>query len=110
MHGEEERADCEVGHRCIEGAFLGCREAWEEAEVSWGYGFLSLLGRVGVFPCLEDAGDGREQLVGVLIVVNGARPPRIPEFRSQVPNGFFERPSKYLCQIFAIQLQSAFGI
>ena len=78
--------------------------------MSWGYSFLSFLGGIGVFPCLEDACDGREQFVGALIVVNGARPPRIPEFRSQVPNGFFERPSEYLCRIFSIQLLSAFGV
>ena len=54
--------------------------------------------------------DDGEHFVGAFMVVKGASPPRIPEFRSQVPNGFRDSPSEYRFLKFSIQLLFAFGV
>jgi hypothetical protein len=79
---------------------------WQEAQVSESDGFLTFLRWVRVLLGLEELGYVRETLVGSLIVVNGARLPRTPEFRSQVPNSFLERPAEYRSRIFSVQLLS----
>jgi hypothetical protein len=73
-------------------------------------GLLSLFRRIGVLPCLEELSYVGQQFVGALIVMNGARPPKTPEFRSQLPNGFLERPAEYRCLIFSVQLLSGLGV
>jgi hypothetical protein len=78
--------------------------------VSRGYRLLAFLQWVGVLPSLEELGYVGEEFVGAFIVVNGARPPRTPEFRSQVPDGFLERPAEYRSLKFSVQLLSSFGI
>jgi hypothetical protein len=73
-------------------------------------GLLLLFRRIGVLPCLEELSYVGQQFVGALIVVNGARPPRTPEFRSQVPNGSLERPAEYRSLKFLVQLLLALGV
>jgi hypothetical protein len=73
-------------------------------------GLLSHFRRIGVLPCLEELSYVGQQFVGALIVVNGARPPRTPEFCSQVPNGFLERPAEYRCLKLSVQLLSVLGV
>ncbi len=54
--------------------------------------------------------DFGDKSVSVFRVVNGALPPNTPEFRSQMPNGFLERPAKYRDCIFSVQLAALLGV
>ena len=109
-HCEEEGAYCQVRHGGVEVTLLLHGVFGEEAEVSGRYGFLADFSGVGVLPGLEEGVDDGQLFVGALIVVNGAKPPRTPEFLSQVPNGFRESPAEYRLRKFSIQLSFALGI
>ena len=109
-HRKEKGANRQVCHGGVKVALLLSGVSWEKAEVSGSYSFLADFGGVGVLPGLEEGMDDGQLFVGAFIVVNGARPPRTPEFLSQVPNGFRESPAEYRLLKFSIQLKFTSGV